>query len=84
MAFGPGIGKEDTNQREPNSLSRDFPLSQVDLNVNVCLLNHCRSCSLRSKLFRASSSRKLGREQNKKGMTGEGEGKTFFLLFFAQ
>ena len=29
--------------------------------------------SLRSKPFRASSSRKLGREQ-KKGMTGEGEG----------
>ena len=29
--------------------------------------------SLRSKRFRASSSRKLGREQ-KKGMTGEGEG----------
>ena len=29
--------------------------------------------SLRGKRFRASSSRKLGREQ-KKGMTGEGEG----------
>ena len=30
MAFGPGIGKEGTNQRELNSLSRDFPLSQVE------------------------------------------------------
>ena len=38
-------------------------------------LNHC---SLRSKRFRASSSRKLGREQNKKGMTGEGEGTPVF------
>ena len=32
-----------------------------------------RFCSLHSKRFRASSSRKLGREQ-KKGMRGEGEG----------
>ena len=31
--------------------------------------------SLRSKRFRASSSRKLGREQKNKGMTGEEEGK---------
>ena len=30
--------------------------------------------SLRSKRFRASSSRTLGREQKKRGMTGEGEG----------
>ena len=34
--------------------------------------------SLRSKRFLASSSRKLGREQ-KKGMTGEGGGATFFF-----
>ena len=33
-----------------------------------------RFCSLHSKRFRASSSRKLGREQKKKtGMRGEGE-----------
>ena len=31
--------------------------------------------SLRSKRLRASSSRTLGREQKKKGMTGEGEGR---------
>ena len=67
MAFGPGNGKEGTNQRELNSLSRDFPLSRVDFD------------SLRGKRFRASSSRKLGREQNKKGMTGEGEGTPFFF-----
>ena len=33
-----------------------------------------RFCCLHSKRFRASSSRKLGREQKKKGMRGEGEG----------
>ena len=70
MAFGPGIGKEGTNQRELNSLSRDFPLSRVDFD------------SLRSKRFRASSSRKLGREQNKKGMTGEGEGEGTPFFFW--
>ena len=31
-----------------------------------------RFCSLHSKRLRASSSRKLGREQKKKGMRGEG------------
>ena len=34
----------------------------------------CPYSSLRSKHFRASLSRKLGREQKKKGMMGEGEG----------
>ena len=38
---------------------------------------HCHpaNSSLSSKRFCASSSRKLGREQRKKGMMGEGEGK---------
>ena len=38
-----------------------------------------RFCSLHRKRFRASSSRKLGREQ-KKGMRGEGEGSAIARL----
>ena len=39
-----------------------------------------RFCSLHSKRLRASSSRKLGREQKKKGMRGEGEGSAITRL----
>ena len=43
------------------------------MSVNTDIWN-CNLTSLRSKRFCASSSRTLGREQQKKGMTGEGEG----------
>ena len=51
----------------------------------MCHVKNYQRCSLRSKRFRASSSRTSGREQKKKeGMTGEGEGKegTSSTLFF--
>ena len=43
-------------------------------NATGISFGHMDLISLRSKHFRASSARKLGREQ-KKGMTGEGEGR---------
>ena len=47
----------------------------------MCHVKNYQRCSLRSKRFRASSSRTSGREQKKKGMTAEGEGKELTSSF---